>query len=96
MLLKRIVASRILQVQKAAQSDVLPRLTRAASTSVAASTQALALGAPVAGKPRVGSRMWYNLPGWQGPGGWVLWLVGWTTCAGFMQDFAGPYIFFHE
>lgn len=29
---------------------------------VAASTQALALGAPVAGKPRVGSRMWYNLP----------------------------------
>ena len=29
------------------------------------------------------------LRGWQGPGGWVLWLVGWTTCAGFMQDFAG-------
>ena len=29
------------------------------------------------------------LRGWQGPGGWVLWLVGWTACAGFMQDFAG-------
>ena len=29
---------------------------------MAPSTQALALGAPVAGKPRVGSRMWYNLP----------------------------------
>lgn len=29
------------------------------------------------------------LRGWQGPGGWVLWLIGWTTCAGFMQDFAG-------
>jgi hypothetical protein len=27
--------------------------------------------------------------GWNGLGGWALWLVGWTTCAGIMQDFAG-------
>lgn len=33
-----------------------------AVSDVAPSTQALALGGPVAGKPRVGSRMWYNLP----------------------------------
>ena len=29
---------------------------------VAPSTQALALGGPAPSKPRVGSRMWYNLP----------------------------------
>eukprot|EP00441_Pelagodinium_beii_P032632 CAMPEP_0197646744 /NCGR_PEP_ID=MMETSP1338-20131121/23826_1 /TAXON_ID=43686 ORGANISM="Pelagodinium beii, Strain RCC1491" /NCGR_SAMPLE_ID=MMETSP1338 /ASSEMBLY_ACC=CAM_ASM_000754 /LENGTH=99 /DNA_ID=CAMNT_0043220405 /DNA_START=60 /DNA_END=359 /DNA_ORIENTATION=- len=61
---------------------------------VAAST--LALGAPAASAPRVGSRIWYRIPGWDGPGGWVLWLTGWTSCACFVQEIAGPYIFFHE
>ncbi|CAE7434229.1 mdm2 [Symbiodinium natans] len=60
------------------------------------STQALALGGPAASAPRVGRRPWYAVPGWKGKYGWLLWLVGWTSCAGFMQDFAGPYIFFHE
>eukprot|EP00931_Biecheleriopsis_adriatica_P017798 TRINITY_DN12639_c0_g1_i2.p2 TRINITY_DN12639_c0_g1~~TRINITY_DN12639_c0_g1_i2.p2 ORF type:complete len:103 (-),score=17.45 TRINITY_DN12639_c0_g1_i2:109-417(-) len=69
---------------------------RLASTVQVASssTPAMVLGSPVS--PRVGSRIWYRVPGWQGPGGWVLWLVGWTSCAGFMQEIAGPYIFFHE
>lgn len=96
MLLKRIVASRMVpQAMRPAVRQGF-ELPRAASTSVAPSTQALALGGPTPSKPRVGSRMWYNLPGWNGLGGWALWLVGWTTCAGIMQDFAGPYIFFHE
>ena len=29
------------------------------------------------------------LRGWNGPGGWVLWLVGWTTIAGVTQDILG-------
>ena len=30
--------------------------------------------------------------GWNGVGGWALWLVGWTTVAGIMQDFAGELV----
>mmetsp|Transcript_91724 Transcript_91724/g.163254 ORF Transcript_91724/g.163254 Transcript_91724/m.163254 type:complete len:106 (-) Transcript_91724:119-436(-) len=71
--------------------------SRSASTSVAASgatPPAMITGSSPA--TRVGSRIWYRIPGWQGPGGWVLWLVGWTSCACFVQEIAGPYIFFHE
>eukprot|EP00931_Biecheleriopsis_adriatica_P017800 TRINITY_DN12639_c0_g2_i1.p1 TRINITY_DN12639_c0_g2~~TRINITY_DN12639_c0_g2_i1.p1 ORF type:complete len:122 (-),score=14.88 TRINITY_DN12639_c0_g2_i1:80-397(-) len=69
-------------------------LTSTTVQAVGSSAPAMVLGSPVS--PRVGSRIWYRVPGWQGPGGWVLWLVGWTSCAGFMQEIAGPYIFFHE
>ena len=30
-----------------------------------------------------------EIRGWNGLGGWALWLVGWTSVAGIMQDFAG-------
>ena len=53
-----------------------------AACEVAPSTQALALGGPAPSKPRVGSRMWYNLP-----------LLGMRlgTLAGFNTDWAGNY-----
>ncbi|CAE8596161.1 unnamed protein product [Polarella glacialis] len=71
---------------------------RFASTAVQAATGAgvPSLGVVSSHSPRVGSRKWYRRPGMQGPGGWLLWLVGWTSIAGFMQEIAGPYIFFHE
>ncbi|CAE8596162.1 unnamed protein product, partial [Polarella glacialis] len=71
---------------------------RFASTAVQAAAGAgvPSLGVVSSHSPRVGSRKWYRRPGMQGPGGWLLWLVGWTSIAGFMQEIAGPYIFFHE
>mmetsp|Transcript_349 Transcript_349/g.725 ORF Transcript_349/g.725 Transcript_349/m.725 type:complete len:106 (+) Transcript_349:113-430(+) len=81
------------EVQNFARASV-----RLSSTSmVSPSTQALALaGPPSASSPRVVARPFHRNPSINGPIGWLVWLVGWTTCAGFVQDFAGPYIFFHE
>eukprot|EP00933_Yihiella_yeosuensis_P059328 TRINITY_DN6046_c0_g2_i1.p2 TRINITY_DN6046_c0_g2~~TRINITY_DN6046_c0_g2_i1.p2 ORF type:complete len:102 (-),score=30.89 TRINITY_DN6046_c0_g2_i1:283-588(-) len=85
-------------MQRAATMQVQKPAVRFASTAVASVGTGVAPSVAVAtgAAPRVGSRIWYRRPGWQGPGGWVLWLTGWTACAGFMQEIAGPYIFFHE